>query len=118
MQEAAELRRLAAIARDAPDAIVVQDLGGRILAWNPAAQRMYGWTAEQALTMNARELVPAADADGASVMLSKLAVAEAPQPRRVARVTRDGHSMDVWVSATALVDAAGELYAICTTERS
>jgi two-component system, chemotaxis family, CheB/CheR fusion protein len=38
------MSRLAVVVRDAHDAIVVQDLEGCILAWNPGAERMYGWT--------------------------------------------------------------------------
>ena len=38
--------------------IIVQDLDGRILAWNPAAERMYGWSEPEALTMNIRDLIP------------------------------------------------------------
>jgi PAS domain S-box-containing protein len=35
--------------RDAHDAVTVQDLDGRILAWNPGAVRMYGWSEAEAL---------------------------------------------------------------------
>ena len=37
-----ELRHLATVMRDAHDAITVQDMAGRILAWNPGAEQMYG----------------------------------------------------------------------------
>ena len=37
---------------------MMQDLEGRILAWNPAAERMYGWSEAEALTMNIRDLIP------------------------------------------------------------
>jgi two-component system CheB/CheR fusion protein len=46
------------VVRDASDAITVQDLEGRTLAWNPGAQRLYGWTEAQALQMNVRERIP------------------------------------------------------------
>jgi two-component system CheB/CheR fusion protein len=39
-----DLCRLAVVVRDAHDAITVQDLEGRILAWNPGAVRIYGWS--------------------------------------------------------------------------
>ncbi|MFH1081497.1 MAG: chemotaxis protein CheB [Pseudomonadota bacterium] len=42
LRDSETLRRLAVVVRDSLDAITVQDLEGRILAWNPAAQRMYG----------------------------------------------------------------------------
>ena len=58
LREAETLRRLAAIVRDAIDAITMQDFEGRILAWNPGAARMYGWSESEALTMNIRDMVP------------------------------------------------------------
>jgi two-component system CheB/CheR fusion protein len=42
LRKANELLRLAVVVRDAHDAITVQDLEGRIIAWNPGAVRMYG----------------------------------------------------------------------------
>ena len=58
LREAEALRRLAVVVRDAHDAITVQDLEGRILAWNPGAERMYGWSEAEALAMNIRDLIP------------------------------------------------------------
>ena len=58
LRESEALRRLAVVVRDAHDAITVQDLEGRILAWNPGAERMYGWSEAEALAMNIRDLIP------------------------------------------------------------
>ena len=49
LRKANDLLRLAVVVRDAHDAITVQDLDGRILAWNPGAVRMYGWSEAEAL---------------------------------------------------------------------
>ena len=57
--EANALRRLAVVLRDAHDAITVQDMEGCILAWNPGAERMYGWSDVEALAMNTRDRIPA-----------------------------------------------------------
>ncbi len=54
LRKANEMLRLAVVVRDAHDAITVQDMDGRILAWNPAAVRMYGWSEAEALMMNVR----------------------------------------------------------------
>ncbi|MFZ9611449.1 MAG: CheR family methyltransferase, partial [Methylococcales bacterium] len=53
-----ELRRLAVIIRDASDAIISQDLDGNILAWNPAAVKLYGWSEKEALTMKINNIIP------------------------------------------------------------
>ncbi len=58
LRKANELLRLAVVVRDAHDAITVQDPEGRILAWNPGAVRMYGWSEAEALAMNVRDRIP------------------------------------------------------------
>ena len=54
----ADLRRLAVILKDSNDAITVLDLKGEILAWNKGAEKMYGYTEEEALKMNISQLIP------------------------------------------------------------
>jgi PAS domain-containing protein len=54
LRESVPLRRLAVVGRGTYDAARMQDLEGRILAWNPGAERMYGWSEVEALKMNIR----------------------------------------------------------------
>ena len=117
LRKANELLRLAVIVRDAQDAITVQDLDGRILAWNPGAVMMYGWSEDEALTMNIRDRIPKKLQKEALVEVQKLARKENLAPHRTQRVAKDGRSVDVWMTATALVNEAGQMYAIATTER-
>jgi PAS domain S-box-containing protein len=52
-----QAREQAALLDIATDAIFVRDLTGTILFWNLGAQRMYGWSAEEALGKDAMELL-------------------------------------------------------------
>ncbi len=117
LRDAEALGRLAVVVRDASDAVVMHDLEGNILAWNPAAQRLYGWSEAAALAMNIRDMIPEGQREAALATLKRLGRGEALAACRTQRLTREGRSLDVWLTATALVDAAGELYAISTTER-
>jgi two-component system CheB/CheR fusion protein len=118
LQKANKLLRLAVVVRDAHDAITVQDLNGRILAWNPGATRMYGWSEAEALSMNVRDRIPAALREAALVKVHQLSLAEILEPYRTQRITQEGTVIEVWMTATSLLNEAGQMYAIATTERS
>jgi two-component system CheB/CheR fusion protein len=111
------LRRLAAVVHDANDAIAVQDLEGRILAWNPAAQRMYGWSEEEALAMNIRDLIPECEREAELAAARRQLLGEVREPCRTQRIAKDGRIVEVVLTSTALVNESGEAYAIATTER-
>ena len=115
--KANELLRLAVVVRDARDAITVQDLDGRILAWNPGAVRMYGWTEAQALVMNVRERIPPLTYDTAQAQALRLGKGDTLAPYASERLTQSGTTVKVLITATALINQAGEVYAIATTER-
>jgi len=117
LHKANELLRLAVVVRDAHDAITVQDLEGRILAWNPGAVRIYGWSEGEALVMNARERIPPDLRKEALATILELSRAEIMAPYLTQRITKNGALVDVWLTATALLNEAGEMYAIATTER-
>jgi two-component system, chemotaxis family, CheB/CheR fusion protein len=117
LRETEDLRRLAVVVHDAHDAIAVQDLEGRILAWNPGAERMYGWSETEALAMNIRDLIPESRWEEALAILRKLAQAQVMEPYRASRIAKDGRIVEIWLTATALVNDSGGVYAIATTER-
>jgi two-component system CheB/CheR fusion protein len=117
LKESEAQRRLAVVVRDAHDAIMVQDLEGRILAWNQSATRMYGWSEAEALAMNIREMQPESRRAEVRTWARQLTQAKTLKPYRSQRIAKDGGIVDVWLSAAALVDQAGEVYAIATTER-
>ena len=118
LSKANELLRLAVVVRDAFDAITVQDLEGRIIAWNPAAERMYGWTELEALKMNVRHRIPTVLQEKALVSVHQLSQAETLEPYQTQRIAKDGSIKEVWLTSTALFNESGQMYAIATTERS
>jgi two-component system CheB/CheR fusion protein len=117
LRKAHELARLAVVVRDAHDAITVQDLDGRIIAWNPGAVRMYGWSEAEALMMNVRDRIPEGLREEALARLAQLSRAEILEPYLTQRTTKDGAVTEVSIISTALMNAAGQMYAIATTER-
>lgn len=90
------LKMAEAVVRDSQDAIIVQDLGGHIVAWNPGAERLYGWSEDEALERSYRSLL--VDRDAARAMAELRLRAE--------------------LIPSVLVNDGGEVYAIATTERA
>jgi two-component system, chemotaxis family, CheB/CheR fusion protein len=118
LKKANNLLRLAIVVRDAHDAITVQDLEGRIIAWNPGAVRMYGWSEVEALALNVRDRIPLPLRQDALAKVHELSLAEILQPYRTQRLTKSGVAVEVWMTATALKNVSGQMYAIATTERA
>lgn len=112
------INRLDVIVRDSNDAITMQDMEGRILAWNPAAEKLYGWNQAEALAMNICETIPPSKREEALEMVKKLAQSEKMEPYQTQRVTRDGRIIDIWMTASVLLNKEGKPYALATMERS
>lgn len=110
--------RDAALLRDTADAISVHALDGHILAWNPAAERLYGWTEAEALQLRADERIPPALRDDERKRLARVAGKEPMQAYRSQRLTKDGAVLEVSVVMSNLLDASGAVYAAATTERA
>ena len=112
-----QLTRMSVVLRDSYDAITVCDLTGQILAWNPSAERMYGWTEAQALQMNVSELIPPELLPQAKESLIKLYAQEILQPLQTQRINKNGEKFDVMILKSALLNESGEMYAVSTIER-
>jgi two-component system CheB/CheR fusion protein len=117
LRESETLRRLAAIVRDTDDAVTLLDFEGRCLAWNPGAERMYGWSEAEAQTMNIRDMVPENSRAEALSLLRRLSKGENLAPLRFQRIAKDGQIVDVWLTISALVNESGQSYAVSTIER-
>jgi two-component system, chemotaxis family, CheB/CheR fusion protein len=117
IKESEGLRRLAVVVRDSYDAVIVYALDGRMLAWNPGAERMYGWSEVEALALNIRDFIPEGIREKALDVIRRLSQAEVIEPYRMQRIAKGGRIVDVLLTASALIDANGSVYAIATTER-
>lgn len=109
--------RLAVVVRDSHDAITVHDLEGRIIAWNPGAERVYGWTEAEALLLHDRDRIPDGIRSRESQHVRRMSEEHLPQPYLTQRRTKSGDLVNVCITASALQDPAGRTYAIATTER-
>lgn len=117
LRQANESVHLGKIVHDASDAFIRQDLDGRIQAWNPAAERIYGWSEEEALSRNSADMRPPELRGEDAAKAVELAKTGFVAPYRTQRLTRDGKVLNVIAFATALVDEFNKMYGIATMER-
>lgn len=110
------MRRLATVVQDSRDAITVVDVDGTVVEWNNGAQRMYGFTEDEAVGMNIAEFIAPEQAPYARNLLRQVIAGEEVEPVEVVRHAKDGRELDVWLTATALIDKTGAAYAVAITE--
>ncbi len=113
----AEARRLSAIVRSARDAIVAQDVQGRIVAWNRGAEELYGYRETDAIGVDTRLLMPEDRRQEEIEILARLARGEDVGVVETQRVTRDGRRIVIELSACPMLDAGGKLAGMATIGR-
>jgi two-component system, chemotaxis family, CheB/CheR fusion protein len=111
------LQRLAAVMRDASDAIVVHALDGRIVDWNRGAQTMYGYSAEQALQRRIADLLPPDQRAAYEADMKRVLAGESLQGTDARRLKHDGSELHVAASMSVIRDDAGRAQAISLIER-
>jgi PAS domain S-box-containing protein len=113
-----QIRRLATIVMDSNDAVLLFDLDGKILTWNRGAQDMYGWSEGDALRMNVRDMTPPDRIAETTDLFHRLAAGKTVSSYETQRITKDGRILDIWLTATSLLDNAGKTVEVfSTTER-
>ena len=100
--------RLRAAIEASPVAIVEYALDDTITRWNPAAERMFGWTAAEVVGGTARHQPPGREAELAELM-RRVREGEVYTSIESRRVRRDGAVIDVEISAAPIRDTSGEV---------
>ena len=109
----ARLSRLAAIVESSGDAVVEETPEGIVVFWNAAAERLYGWSAEEMMGRPASVLVPPGIDDPASQARSGEHVTGA----ETVRVRKDGSRVDVLLTVSPVRDEHGDIVGVSTVAR-
>lgn len=99
------MAHLAAIVGCAYDAIYSEDLAGLIRSWNPAAERMFGYSAAEVVGRDIRLLMPAEQEEDR--LLERIRRGETVAPYEAVRRRKDGSLIDVWLTTSPLRDSRG-----------
>lgn len=103
------LARLAAIVESSDDAIVGKTLNGIIQTWNTGAQRMFGYSAAEAIGQPITLIVPPDRHEEESVILERLRDGQRIAPFETVRIAKDGRRLDVSVTISPIRDRAGRV---------
>jgi PAS domain S-box-containing protein len=109
--------RLGAIVEYSQEAIVSKTLNGIITTWNPAAERLFGYTAEEAIGQPMLMVVPPDLENEEQDILARVARGERVQHFETRRVTKDGRQFDLAATISPLRDGAGRIVGASTIAR-
>jgi two-component system cell cycle sensor histidine kinase/response regulator CckA len=109
--------RLAAIVQSSSDAIIGADIDGVITSWNPSAERMYGYTAEEMVGGDGRKLLPPWDTEFGGGMLPRVMAGERIEQHHLQRVRKDGTLISVSIISSPVRDSNGTIYGVATAVR-
>jgi PAS domain S-box-containing protein len=112
---------LATLLHQLADAVIVANPEGTIVYWNPAAERVFGWTAEQAVGQSLDLIIPErqrnAHWDGYAKVMATGETRYATDLLRVPALHADGARRSIAFTVTLLTDAAGAVTGIAAVVR-
>jgi PAS domain S-box-containing protein len=108
-ERAAAARLLAAIVESSEDAIVSKSLGGIIQTWNAAAERLFGYTAEQAAGRPITLIIPPDRADEEDRIIARIQAGERVEHFDTVRLRSDGQPIPVSLTISPVRDEAGRI---------
>lgn len=105
-----ERARLAAIVSSSGDAILAKNMEGRIVSWNAAAERLFGYSAAQIIGRSVEVLIPEEHRFEEASILDRLRKGQPTELIETTRLTRDGRRMPVSVRVSPLRDSEGVIF--------
>jgi diguanylate cyclase (GGDEF)-like protein/PAS domain S-box-containing protein len=108
---------LAAIVRCSNDAIYTVTKDGLITSWNPAAERLFGYTEADAVTMTADRLVPEPETQRDADLWAAAFAEEVVEPWETTRLRKDGETIAVSLSLSPIRDGQGAVSSVSAIAR-
>jgi PAS domain S-box-containing protein len=101
--------RLASIIECSDDAIASKNLEGIITSWNPGAERLFGYSAQEAVGKPMAMLIPPERSSEEPAILARIARGETTDHFETVRVAKDGRKIDVSVTISPIRDSQGRI---------
>jgi PAS domain S-box-containing protein len=109
--------QLAAIVESSSDAIVGEDLKGRITSWNAAAERIFGYTAAEMMGQSFVSLVPEGRRKDYNKARGRLMLGELVEPFETVGLQKGGRRSEISLTVSPIENAGGELVGTSTIAR-
>ena len=96
-----------AIVENSDAAIVAKDLDGNVLAWNKAAERVFGWTSAEMIGQPIGRIIPGTRQDEENEIMASIRRGESIDRLETVRLHKDGSLIDIAVLVSPIRDASG-----------
>jgi PAS domain S-box-containing protein len=103
------VRRLAAIVEGSADAIFSVDMDGTIRTWNPGAERLYGYTCEEAWGRSVEMLIPNDRSHEFSTFMPRLKRGQPVEQFETERLRKDGERVPVAITISPIKNSEGQV---------
>jgi PAS domain S-box-containing protein len=114
---AARERLFSAAVESSNDAIITKSLDGTVTGWNPAAERLFGFTAAETVGKGIDLIVPRDRLTEAHDILDRIGRGEAIDHHETVRIRKDGSQVDVSLSVSPIKSPSGETIGASKTAR-
>ena len=103
------IRHLAKVVESSDDAIISKDLNSTITSWNRSAERMFGYTAEEAIGRSVRMLIPHELQGEEDTVLAHLRAGETVDHYETIRCRKDGSLLSISLTVSPIRDETGKI---------
>ena len=108
-------RLFGAVVKSSNDAIITNLLDGSITSWNPAAERLFGFTAAEAIGQSINIIVPPDRRAEVRDIIERAGRGDHIQHHETSRVCKDGRHVEVSLSISPILSVAGKIIGISKT---
>ena len=100
---------VAAIVESSHDAIITKNLNGVIISWNPGAEQIFGYSAEEIIGKPITVLIPLELQDEEPTILGRIRRGERIDHYETIRVRKDGSSLNISLTVSPLKNSLGTI---------
>ncbi len=111
------VNRLAAIVESSTDAIVGRTLDGTVTTWNSAAERIFGYSAAEAVGRHVSFLLPPERKCDVELASAQIEAGESIPPSKTTLLHKDGSALTIEVTASPVTGEDGTVVGVCSVGR-